>query len=609
MKPRHAGLSVHPSIKLASGAICFEGRSPDGHVTERRPDLVSSETAVLGIPFDAMEENGMVAEGKANGAAGSDAPPPVPPAADASSAHLGPRQRAKAKTQHLDIVAEAYSVASKSTAHGVWRIFDRRRRWANRICWAFLWLTAFSLFVTYLVLQTEYLASFPTSTLITQVFVSPTPFPAVSVCISSLNRTTVAAFLRPPRGSTVLEQVADIFNGSGVACFYGLHTARQLLRYEIPSDGSGCSARSTVSFVDYPFAWSPTLCITTPGDLVADQPGYTLTIVGRVPGLGVLDQLTYGIRQADAQFQPMLANLLSTGIHTRERFHIGTTRNIRNCDPQPGGQPKCLADFQQQCVEKACSCRYPAVAGNVSGSSLSDLVEQLPGWGTAGATVSFRMVEMNPDPTHFIEYSHLEIDRFSRHRHQPSRPAQSRTPPPVPPPPADPPPSAVLRGVRAPAPSGKGVWVYPTAQRWGEPADGYTTAAGAQVLDQTSVWCFVQGKQIGISGMCMLELLVKHRPSGRMIPANFGGRHLEQGGKGSAGVPFCGSVLFRETMREAFGNGNPAHPHVSGHAAPDLSYDPCGALLLLSFLLRLRPRAVSNLSITRHRPITFRNCC
>ncbi|KAI9009069.1 hypothetical protein DFJ74DRAFT_686740 [Hyaloraphidium curvatum] len=323
-----------------------------------------------------MEENGTAEEGKANGGAGSDAPPPVLPAADASSSHSGPRQRAKAKTEHVDIVAEAYAVASRSTAHGVWRIFDRRRRWANRICWAFLWLTAFSLFFAYLVLQTEYLASFPTSTLITQVFVLPTPFPAVSVCISSLNRTTVAAFLRPPRGSTVLEQIADIFNSSGVACFYGLHTAHQLLRYEIPSNGSGCSARSTVSFVDYPFAWSPTLCITTPGDLVADHPGYTLTIVGRVPGLGVLDQLTYGIRQADAQFQPMLANLLSTGIHTRERFHIGITRNIRNCDPQPGGQPKCLADFQQQCVEKACSCGYPAVAGNVS---LSDLVEQLPG--------------------------------------------------------------------------------------------------------------------------------------------------------------------------------------------------------------------------------------
>ena len=97
----------------------------------------------------------------------------------------------------------------------------------NRLCWAFLWLTSFSLFVLYLVLQTQYLVSNPTSTLITRQFNATVQFPSVSICISSLSPDSVKSFAASNPGETPREQLTSLFNSSGILCYYG-RPVRQL---------------------------------------------------------------------------------------------------------------------------------------------------------------------------------------------------------------------------------------------------------------------------------------------------------------------------------------------------------------------------------------------
>ncbi|KAI9024864.1 hypothetical protein DFJ74DRAFT_666459 [Hyaloraphidium curvatum] len=282
-----------------------------------------------------------------------------------------------AATEKVDLVEETYAVTSVSTAHGVWRIFDRKRSLANRLCWLLLWLAAVALFITYFVLQTQYLVSDPTSTLITQEFVSPTPFPAVSVCLSTLDPDSVRSFVNVVSGISPEEQLVNLFNSSGILCFYGNRTPRQLANSDYVTGSERCRSDGQLSFIDYPFASSPTLCFTTPanGSIAATQPGYSMIVVGRLPGLATFDSITYAIRKPEEQYSPLLANLLTLELTTRVRFSISRSTIINNCDSRPGGQSRCFATFQQSCIEQACSCSYPTI----NTTNGADLPSQLPG--------------------------------------------------------------------------------------------------------------------------------------------------------------------------------------------------------------------------------------
>lgn len=290
------------------------------------------------------------------------------PAASASAVEGAPEEPAK-----LDFIQETYNVASTSTAHGVVRIVDRQRPMWNRVCWGILWFTAAGLFLTYLVLQSMYLASAPTSTLITHDYNDTTDFPSVSVCISTLQPAVIRAFVKPNPGRNPREQMTSLFQSSGVLCYYGWRSLRQLWGSDFAAT-TLCREAASLEWVDYPFATSPTLCLKTKPQK-AYQAGISMTIIGKVPDMNGFDQLTYGLRRPEEQFEPLLANFLETGLNTRVRFGTTVSTFIKACNDTTGGQPKCLASFQQSCIEKICNCRYPVI--NDTGAN--DLPEQLPG--------------------------------------------------------------------------------------------------------------------------------------------------------------------------------------------------------------------------------------
>ncbi|KAI9024648.1 Amiloride-sensitive sodium channel-domain-containing protein [Hyaloraphidium curvatum] len=304
------------------------------------------------------EAAGTAANGTANGLAAPLLPAPKPPDED------------------VDFVQEVYNITSVSTAHGVWRVFDRKRSMANRLCWAVLWLTAAGLFITYLVLQSMYLAESPTSTLITQEVVSPMPFPAVSICLSSLNTSLIRAFVRPIPPGPPQQQLETLLNSSGVLCYFGWRTLRQLWNSDYSLGTQSCRENATLTWADYPFASSPTLCITTPPGLLAEQPGVSLRFIGRLPFLEPFDTVTYSLRTPESQIEPLLSNFVVFGANTRVRFQTTISKSLKECDPNPGGQPVCFSRFQQQCIERACDCKYPVIE---PGMAEEDLAAQLPG--------------------------------------------------------------------------------------------------------------------------------------------------------------------------------------------------------------------------------------
>lgn len=276
----------------------------------------------------------------------------------------------------LDLVGETYNVMSTSTAHGVWRIFDRQRPMWNRLCWATLWLLSFSLFVGYLVLQSQYLMSSPTSTLITEEFVTPMVFPAVSVCLSTIVPDSIKAFIKLNPGNNIREQLESLFNTSGILCYYTMRNVRQLWNLEYTDETKDCRVHSRLEWIDYPFATSPTLCLSTGNQTLESQSaGSQILLIGKLPNLDTFDSITYSIKRTEDQFQPLLANFLTLGLQTRVRFSTSYTTSIKECDDRPGGQPKCMSDFQQRCVERVCNCTYPVITDPIA----SDLAEQLPG--------------------------------------------------------------------------------------------------------------------------------------------------------------------------------------------------------------------------------------
>lgn len=267
---------------------------------------------------------------------------------------------------------ELYVISSDST-HDVARVFDKNRSLLNRSIWALIWFTAFALFVIYMVFQTMYLTSNPTNTLITAEFVTPTLLPNVSVCISSLDVPSVRQFLHLNTDSTPREQMTGLFNTSGVLCYFTWQSLKQLWqgRFETATD---CRSTASISFVDYPFALQPTLCLTTTVPLFAEAAGASITFIGHLPNASS-DTLTYAIRRNGEVYQPQVSNLVTMGAHTRVRFSIQNYTFIQDCDPRPGGQPECFAEFQQACVEESCNCSYPIL----NDINSFDMSTQIPG--------------------------------------------------------------------------------------------------------------------------------------------------------------------------------------------------------------------------------------
>jgi hypothetical protein len=239
-----------------------------------------------------------------------------------------------------------------------------------------LWLTAFSLFVTYLVLQTQYFTEQPTSTLIVNQFNHTIQFPSVSICISSVEPEAVRHFIKLNPGDTPRDRMASMFNSTGILCYYGYRTWRQLWNSDFASGSQDCRDDAKLEWIDYPFSTAPTLCLTTNNsDLFATQTGVRMTFMGKLPAVSPFDQLTYGIRKPDQQYEPLLSNFLNIGVMTRARFRYSLSQSIKDCNSTTGGQAKCLSSFQQNCIETACNCTYPVITDEQA----ADLPEQLHG--------------------------------------------------------------------------------------------------------------------------------------------------------------------------------------------------------------------------------------
>jgi hypothetical protein len=209
------------------------------------------------------------------------------------------------------------------------------------LLWAFL--------IYYIVVQAQYLASKPTSTSLTREPQSPYVFPAISMCLTTLNSTKAEQFLREASG------IGPVLNGStGMACSAGLGNPND----DIPEDGA-CGGRE-IQWIDFPFTVLPTICVTfnTPPLFSSTIAGASLTIAGRFPQMGTADLITYSL---DAPNQPLTFPILnsaaSKGVLTKVLFQEKQTKLIKDCDPN--NQAACQISFQQKCVESLCNCQYP----------------------------------------------------------------------------------------------------------------------------------------------------------------------------------------------------------------------------------------------------------
>jgi hypothetical protein len=170
--------------------------------------------------------------------------------------------------------------------------------------------------------------------------------------------------------------MASLFNSSGILCYYGFRSVRQLWNSDFATGSMDCRKDAYLEFIDYPFATNPTLCITVNNtDLFTTQPGVQMTFLGKLPDLAPFDAVTYGIRKPEEQYEPLLSNYLTLGLNTRSRFKIELSHQIKDCNATAGGQPKCLSNFQQSCIEQACNCTYPVITDDQA----ADLAEQIPG--------------------------------------------------------------------------------------------------------------------------------------------------------------------------------------------------------------------------------------
>ncbi|KAI9009182.1 hypothetical protein DFJ74DRAFT_354864 [Hyaloraphidium curvatum] len=228
-----------------------------------------------------------------------------------------------------------------------------RSLWSRRL-WLLFGLVLWGLFIAYVVIQAMYLASRPTSTSVGKERRSPFPFPGFAVCLSTLNATKAKEFVAVPTGG-----IQGLVNGtsSGMACVAGLGS----LGEDIPAEGT-CGPVVT-QWVDFPFTILPTVCrIFNTGDsgFAPITPGASLSIAGRFPSYGEFDLISYGIVNAEyPATEPLLNNVVSRGVLYRILLSLEETTLIKDCTDAPGGQSACRINFQQQCVEKNCNCRYP----------------------------------------------------------------------------------------------------------------------------------------------------------------------------------------------------------------------------------------------------------
>ncbi len=161
--------------------------------------------------------------------------------------------------------------------------------------------------LVYLVYTIQILVARPTSTDLTRVAQDPFIFPAVAVCLTTLNSTKATAFLTMAPGG-----VRGLLNGtaSGIACAAGIGSVDS----EVPQD-STCGGRG-VQWIDFPFSLLPSVCnIFNIDSLVtSNSPGATLSVVGRFPDFGESDLFSFSLSpQDDINIVPILGAAATKG--------------------------------------------------------------------------------------------------------------------------------------------------------------------------------------------------------------------------------------------------------------------------------------------------------
>jgi hypothetical protein len=269
-------------------------------------------------------------------------------AQNASPTNIAPS--APAVEKQTDYVDEIYQITSTSTAHDVWRIFDRKRTCFNRSLWTILWLTCFSLYITYFVAQLLQFLSRPSSTLVEAVMESPMAFPSVAICLSTTNASMIRQFFQEPVSGGGLTL--------GVRCTFGFSatTTGSAL------NGQDCRSTARKEWSDYPFGVSPTACLrfNAEGEYVANLPGTTMTFIVNVPGLAnSIATANFQLLDPKDSVHPLLSNLIDVSSATKVLFQKSTSSQLDSCTNDAGGQRTCAIKAEQKCVETVCGCTYP----------------------------------------------------------------------------------------------------------------------------------------------------------------------------------------------------------------------------------------------------------